>query len=195
MIFGAVSLEMAPFFLKPVNAFGLSLTIASNYCDKNHMVGMCSVILLQKTHPEQLSLLLVLILHHLTEAKMTRTNPGISVGARRKLNPELSSASKKLRELKKGINYVDPVLEIIGNRSRLQVVLLLSQHDRLCVTDFCLLLDMSAPALSQHLRKMRETGMVTTKRDHKTVYYSLHKKFEDILNPLVETVKTRSGLA
>ena len=124
---------------------------------------------------------------------MTRMNPSPVSAKKTKLNPTLEKAGKGLKALKKGVEYVAPPLEIIGNTNRLKVLLLLSEHERLCVTDLCIILDMSAPALSQHLRKMREAGVVTTKREHKTVFYSIKKKYEDVIRPVLETVNQRAS--
>ncbi len=109
-----------------------------------------------------------------------------------KLDPrvlEVRLAEKTLSAHKKGMDKIHPVLDILGNRRRLEVLLLLNEHTKLCVTSLCDAMNMSAPALSQHLRKMREAKVVSTKKDHKTVYYSLKKGNEEMLETVFKLIK------
>lgn len=102
---------------------------------------------------------------------------------------EVKLAEKTIATHKKGMDKIFPILDILGNRRRLEVLLLLNEHHKLCVTSLCDAMNMSAPALSQHLRKMREAKIVATKKDHKTVYYSLKKGNEEILETVFKLIK------
>ena len=105
---------------------------------------------------------------------------------------EALKSSEVLKSYKKGVEALYPILDIVGNKKRLQVLILLHEQQNLCVTDICNALGMSAPALSQHLRKMREAKVVTTRKKHKTVFYSLQKKQEGVLNEIFKLLKERS---
>ncbi|RMF32298.1 MAG: transcriptional regulator, partial [Bacteroidetes bacterium] len=52
------------------------------------------------------------------------------------------------------------VLRLAANPVRLSVLRLLWEEGRLCVCDLSEILGMSIPAVSQHLKKLREGGLV-----------------------------------
>lgn len=97
-------------------------------------------------------------------------------------------AKEILKKSGKEINKLSPLFDVLGNKIRFQVAVILFKKGPVCVSDLCYALGMSAPALSQHLRKMREKNIVTTKKEHKTVYYSLNKKHIDTLRSILDKV-------
>jgi len=64
------------------------------------------------------------------------------------------------------------LLKTLGNEKRLMVLCLLVEAER-SVSELNARLDLSQSALSQHLAVLRADGLVTTRRDAQTIYYSL----------------------
>lgn len=64
------------------------------------------------------------------------------------------------------------LLKTLGNEKRLMLLCLLVEGER-SVGELNARLDLSQSALSQHLAVLREDGLVTTRRDGQTIYYSL----------------------
>lgn len=64
------------------------------------------------------------------------------------------------------------VLNILSNAKRLMVVVALSEGEQR-VKQLAHQVDLSQSALSQHLAKMREAGVVETRRHGLVVYYRL----------------------
>jgi ArsR family transcriptional regulator, virulence genes transcriptional regulator len=64
------------------------------------------------------------------------------------------------------------LLKTLGNEKMLMLLCLLVEAER-SVGDLNARLDLSQPALSQHLAVLREEGLVRTRRDGQTIYYSL----------------------
>src|SRR4051812_28225335 len=62
--------------------------------------------------------------------------------------------------------------QALGDTSRIQIVWALS-HGELCVGDIAELLSMSQPAVSHHLRTLRNLKLVKVRRDGRTSFYSL----------------------
>lgn len=58
----------------------------------------------------------------------------------------------------------------LGDGSRLRLFWLLC-HCEECVTDLSCMMDMSSPALSHHLRLLKEAGLIESRRSGKEVYY------------------------
>lgn len=66
------------------------------------------------------------------------------------------------------------LLKRLGDPTRLTMVKLLESHEY-CVCEFVDMFDMSQPAISQHLRKLKEIGLVNEERRGQWIYYSLNK--------------------
>lgn len=64
------------------------------------------------------------------------------------------------------------LLKALGNEKRLLLLCLLVEAER-SVGELNARLDLSQSALSQHLAVLRADGLVTTRRDAQTIYYSL----------------------
>jgi DNA-binding transcriptional ArsR family regulator len=62
--------------------------------------------------------------------------------------------------------------QALGDTSRIQIVWALS-HGELSVGTVADLLDMSQPAVSHHLRTLRNLKLVKVRKDGRTAYYSL----------------------
>lgn len=65
-------------------------------------------------------------------------------------------------------------LKVLGEPTRLKILALLRTRD-LCVCEFVPLFGISQPAISQHLRRLKETGFVTERRKGQWVFYSLNR--------------------
>lgn len=67
---------------------------------------------------------------------------------------------------------VAALLGAMANPKRLLVLCSLLQSER-CVGDLASLVNLSGPALSQHLSKLRAMGLLTTRREGQLIYYQL----------------------
>ena len=65
---------------------------------------------------------------------------------------------------------VAEVFRLLGDSSRLQIFWLLC-HCEECVLNISAMTQMSSPAVSHHLRLLREAGLVESRREGKEVYY------------------------
>ena len=60
----------------------------------------------------------------------------------------------------------------ISDGSRLRILWLLC-HCEECVSNIAVAMDMSDPAVSHHLKLLRKSGLIVSRRDGKEVYYKL----------------------
>nr|WP_207626576.1 metalloregulator ArsR/SmtB family transcription factor [Parendozoicomonas haliclonae] len=67
---------------------------------------------------------------------------------------------------------VVPLLKMISNENRLLILCHLGKGEH-SVSELNARFDLSQSALSQHLAKLRQDGLVKTRRDSQTIYYSL----------------------
>jgi ArsR family transcriptional regulator, arsenate/arsenite/antimonite-responsive transcriptional repressor len=77
------------------------------------------------------------------------------------------------------------ILKLLGDKTRLTMVKLLNNHD-CCVCEFVEIFKMSQPAISQHLRKLKDAGVVRETRRGQWIIYSLNQDSE--YYSLVQTV-------
>lgn len=81
---------------------------------------------------------------------------------------------------------VSQLLKLLGDKTRLTIVSILKQRE-CCVCELLEVFDMSQPSISQHLRKLKDLGLVQEERRGQWIYYSLnqssdlYKLLEDIL--------------
>jgi len=69
------------------------------------------------------------------------------------------------------------VLKLLGDKTRLSMVSMLAEQE-CCVCEFVEIFKMSQPSISQHLRKMRDLGIVKEQRKGQWVVYSLNTTSE-----------------
>ena len=80
------------------------------------------------------------------------------------------------------------LLALAGNEVRLKILFLLEEEGELCPCDLADVLGMSVPAVSQHLRKLKDGEVVTTRRDGQTIFYSLRTENLNLLKPLFKHI-------
>jgi DNA-binding transcriptional ArsR family regulator len=81
------------------------------------------------------------------------------------LSPELTRMMKNARR-------ASDFLKALAHENRLLLLCLLSERER-SVTELEELLSLRQTTVSQQLARLRLDGLVTTRRDGKTIYYSL----------------------
>lgn len=75
-----------------------------------------------------------------------------------------------------------------GNEVRLKILYLLEEEGELCPCDLSDILGMSIPAVSQHLRKLKDANVVQTRKEGQTIFYSLKGEHLSIIRPLFEHI-------
>lgn len=85
--------------------------------------------------------------------------------------------------MQQGAEQAAAMLRTLGNEQRLLLLCLLAEHVELSVGALHAYVDLSQSALSQHLARMREDGLVEFRREAQTLYYR-------IADPRVETLLT-----
>ncbi|HLR63831.1 MAG TPA: metalloregulator ArsR/SmtB family transcription factor [Pseudogracilibacillus sp.] len=87
------------------------------------------------------------------------------------------------------------ILKILGHESRLTILKLLEKKAS-CVCEFVELFQMSQPAISQHLRKMKDLDLVEEERRGQWIYYSLNEAHEsfDFIKDLLHLLPAQDHL-
>ena len=66
-------------------------------------------------------------------------------------------------------------LSVVGNATRLRMLYVLWHTSELCVGDLAKLFQISLPATSNHLKKLRQASLVVSRRDANKIYHSISK--------------------
>lgn len=77
------------------------------------------------------------------------------------------------------------ILALAGNEVRLKILYLMAAEQQLCVCDIADVLGMTVSAVSQHLRKLKDGGVVTARKVGQTVFYTLSKLHLPLLRLLL----------
>lgn len=64
------------------------------------------------------------------------------------------------------------MLRLLGNEHRLMILCLLAERER-SVGSLLAQIDLSQSALSQHLAKLREDGLLATRREGQSIFYRI----------------------
>ena len=108
---------------------------------------------------------------------------------------QLLNCMSKLNSMDIGFAKISKLLSIAGNEVRLKILFLLNMENELCPCDLADILKMSVPAVSQHIRKMKDAGIIASRRDGQTLYYSLNEDETDILNSIFKSIKPKRKIA
>jgi len=69
---------------------------------------------------------------------------------------QINECKRKLQSNRISFSQLSGLLAIAGNEVRLKILFLLEEEKELCPCDLADILGMSVPAVSQHLRKMKD---------------------------------------
>jgi len=94
---------------------------------------------------------------------------------------QIEDCRNKVKNAKDFIGNLSSVFNLAGSEVRLSILYLLYQEGKLCVCDLSDILDMQIPAIAQHLRKMKDGGILEKNREGAIVYYSLEPEHAKML--------------
>src|SRR5690606_37905738 len=98
--------------------------------------------------------------------------------SKKRTNPR--GERKEQREVKTKkieIEKASIALKLLGDKTRLAMMKLLEKNE-CCVCEFVAIFNISQSAISQHLRKLRDVGLVKENRKGQWIFYSLNKDSE-----------------
>ncbi|MCD8237772.1 MAG: metalloregulator ArsR/SmtB family transcription factor [Clostridiales bacterium] len=78
------------------------------------------------------------------------------------------------------------ILKLLGDASRIRIFWILCRCET-CVINLSAMVDMSSPAVSHHLRQLKDAGLVSSRREGKEMYYTAASSPEaDLLHHTIE---------
>jgi DNA-binding transcriptional ArsR family regulator len=104
-------------------------------------------------------------------------------------HPDIDAMKRSLPDEDQFIEAAD-LFSLLSDSTRLRILWLLC-HNEACVCDIASAIDMSSPAVSHHLRQLKQLGIISYRRQGKEVHYTLsdspegmmiHKMIDSILD-------------
>ena len=105
---------------------------------------------------------------------------------------QIKNCKYKLKTAQKSFAGLSNILALAGNEVRLKIVYLLEEEKELCPCDLADILGMTIPAISQHLRKLKDGNIVETRKEGQTIYYSLTQENLKTLKPFFKHINLQS---
>lgn len=105
---------------------------------------------------------------------------------------QIRECRKKVTQNDKTFSQLATILSLAGSDVRLKILFLLEEEDKLCPCDIADILGMTVPAISQHLRKMRDGNIIESRRVRQTIFYSLSEENLTILKPFFKHINQQN---
>jgi ArsR family transcriptional regulator, arsenate/arsenite/antimonite-responsive transcriptional repressor len=93
------------------------------------------------------------------------------------------------------LRYIDFVLELVaiartlGDPTRIRIIAAL-RNGELCVCELVDALGISQSSLSSHLQICRQSGVVTTRKESRWIYYSLATRYGQLIERIISELRT-----
>ncbi len=107
---------------------------------------------------------------------------------------KINEGKRLLQENKKSIEGLTQVLGLTANEVRFKILYLLNAEDELCVCDLSDILEMKIPAVSQHLRKLKDGGILGLRKEGPTYFYYIKKLQLPVLETCFELIGNKGEL-
>jgi len=96
---------------------------------------------------------------------------------------QINACIQMLKESSESINKLAQVHALMGNESRLKILYIIYKEQQVCVCDISDILHMNASPISQHLKKLKDSGLVQSRKVGQTVFYSVAIDYMETLLP------------
>ena len=101
---------------------------------------------------------------------------------------QIDNCKKVINENNDQFKKLSNALGLAGNEVRFKILFLLQKEGKMCPCDLSDILQMTVPAISQHLKKLRDGNLIVSKKVATTVFYSLNHAMIDVLNPVLSVL-------
>lgn len=102
---------------------------------------------------------------------------------------QINSCREIIKENQQSFSELSQVVALAGNEVRLKILFLLDQEYELCPCDLSDILKMTIPAISQHLHKLKDGGIIQSRKSGQTIFYSICTLHLHLLKPLFSIIK------
>jgi len=98
---------------------------------------------------------------------------------------QINQCKQDIEKVDAAVSKLAKALDLAGNEVRLKILFLLDKESKMCPCDLSDILSMTVSAISQHLKKLKDARLVESKKVGQTIFYSITKSSNPILNPIL----------
>ncbi len=102
---------------------------------------------------------------------------------------QITACKEDIKNARKSIAGLAKLFNLAGNEVRLKILYLLYQEGEMCPCDLSDVLGMTIPAISQHLRKMKDGNLIVDNKVGQTIFYRINEEQGALLKPFFEMIK------
>lgn len=102
---------------------------------------------------------------------------------------QIMRCKEKIEHVNAPLSQIAQVFALSGNLVRLKILFLLKEEQKLCVCDLSEILEMKIPAVSQHLRKMKDARLLVTERAGTIIFYQIPLEMKPILGAMLQLIQ------
>jgi ArsR family transcriptional regulator, lead/cadmium/zinc/bismuth-responsive transcriptional repressor len=107
---------------------------------------------------------------------------------------QISACKEDIERIEPEIEGFSKILNLAGNEVRLKILFLIYNEGEMCPCDLSDVLGMTVPAISQHLRKMKDGNLIKDNKIGQTIFYKLIDENVSILYPILKNMKKINNL-
>ena len=104
----------------------------------------------------------------------------------------ITQNQEKLESVQDSISLLSSALCLAGNEVRLKILFLIYEDQQLCVCDISDVLKMTMPAVSQHLKKLKQGNVLVHKKVGQTIFYSLTDEYKELFKEFFKMIKNNN---
>lgn len=105
---------------------------------------------------------------------------------------QIKECKETLSRLEGQLDLTTKIFNLAGNSARLKILFLLHREGEMCPCDFSDILGISVGGVSQHLRKLKDAGMVRDRKVGQTVFYMMIPENTQLLLPVLQILSNQS---
>lgn len=98
---------------------------------------------------------------------------------------QIKQCKKAIAGIEGEIRQMASLFSLAGNEVRLKILFLLHKEGQMCPCDLSDVLSMKVPAISQHLRKLKDGRVIKDKKIGQTIFYSIVEENTQAILPLI----------
>jgi ArsR family transcriptional regulator, lead/cadmium/zinc/bismuth-responsive transcriptional repressor len=107
---------------------------------------------------------------------------------------QIKDCRERIKTVNESLLLLANAFSLVGNDVRIKILYLLQEEGQLCPCDLSDILGMNTSPISQHLRKLKDSKIVTTKKTGQTIFYSLSPEYSEILKPVFKLINNNKVL-
>jgi DNA-binding transcriptional ArsR family regulator len=107
---------------------------------------------------------------------------------------QIKECRTKIKDLDGSLVLLSNAFSLVGNEVRIKILYLLQEEGQLCPCDLSDILGVNTSPISQHLRKLKDSKIITAKKTGQTIFYSITPAYAEILKPIFKLINNNKVL-